>query len=300
MFRPDILGKIIIEGLSDVKLIENTLLESRYFTNLTDIPAWRRAWYAFESEDEVYETAVSEVEAQFAARSELEPTILYHMFGVLLRASGIGVLETSRADILNDGKAYVDEISREGRIFTTKDRPCDLTTLHANSSGLGFSEADSAEFKEFAGYYSQAATIAAKKSYALWARTLIARAAIEATEFMFDLCVNNTRNSLYYDVPILASLPPEEFVTMIVKLPARGQITVFATFKARYDFNSIELALADEKPWLGRVRELLIEAVKAERPLTRYRILQMIKSDLDPILVQAGLLMNSESKASDV
>lgn len=283
VFRPDVLGRIIIEGLSDVDLIKKTLGESRYFAKPTDVPAWRRAWYGFESDDVAYEAAVAEVEKQFAARSERDPAVLYHMFGILLRASDIGALTKTRAEILLDGKAYVDEIARDGKILASVERSGEVNALRG-SSGLGFTEENSSEFNEFVKYYLGASNRASEASYATRARALLDRAKKEPQEFLFDLCVNNVRASPYYETPLLAALPPSEFVTKVVSLPAQGQISVFSMFKGRYEFNRLENVLAPEKPWLAEVRSLLLEAMCSARPMTRSRILAMIASDLDPFV----------------
>jgi hypothetical protein len=284
VFRADVLGRIIIEGLTDAGLVETTLRESRYFAKPSDLPAWTRAWHGFSSEDAAYEAALAEVVRQFEAREEPNCAILYHMFGILLRASDIGALPKTRTEILTDGMTYVDEIARDERIVSSLEQSSEIDGSRS-FAGLGYTEIQSSEFVEFKRYYSDAAKAAAVKSYGRIARAVLERLEEEPEEFVFDLSVSNARASPYYETPILAELPPDEFVAKLLLLPVARQITVFGMFKSRYESPTARQALAPELPWLAEVRGLLLEAMKIARPMTRYRITAMIKDDIDPFLI---------------
>jgi hypothetical protein len=283
VFNPEVLGKIIIEGLNDGKLMKDTLQESRFFAKDSSIPAWIRAWDSFENDDDIYESALKEVLQIFESRAEREPGIIYHIFGILLRASDIGAIEKTRAEVFVAGKAYVDDLKKAGRLYTSLERQSTLNSLHG-FGGFGFTESKTKEFLDFVNYYTASADTAAVASYSTIARSLLDKLDHEPQEFLFDLCVNSVRASPYYEEPVLTGVSAQEFVDKVMSLPAKQQSTIFSMFKLRYEFDRLNQSLALEKDWLENVRALFLQSAAKARPITKVRTHVSVKSVLDPLL----------------
>lgn len=282
----EMLGTILIEGLSDGELLQSALRKSRHFADAASLPAWRRAWYGFESSDTDYEAALAELEREFADREETEPGIIYHMVGIRLKAAEIGALPYSTAEVLSQAKAYADDLAGGGRLMTTFERPVEIDNSRS-FDGLGFSSSGSPEFMGFVRYYYELAQRAASDSYADRARAVLAKLDVMPGEFRRDLSNNNDRASPYYAAPILAAISADEFVAALLKASPSGQIEVFGTLKHRYDFDALRRDLAPERDWLIDVRQKILEAAKGARPMTRYRLEGLVEDDIDPVLREA-------------
>lgn len=279
--RVDLIGRMIVEGIDSRKMFEDTVRDSPKFSGREKPPAWRRAWYGFRQEDAEYEANLAEVLANFEAREELVPGVLYHVFGILLHASNIGALAKTREEVLADGKAYVDEIVKSGRIMNSITQPPDVGSIKG-FSGLGYIAAEFGEFSEFVRYYSDAAEKASTDSYSALARSVLALLETEPEEFFRSLCANHDRPSSYSYRPILASLPAREFVEKVLSLSVERQVNAFSVLKSRYDVLRPELA--SEESWLQEVRSLFLNNIENARPMTRFRIKGMVRDDIDPVL----------------
>jgi hypothetical protein len=88
----------------------------------------------------------------------------------------------------------------------------------------------------------------------------------------------------YGNVPILAVLKPEAFVSTFLALHPKDQRTVLMTFQARYDGSRLAGALAPERPWLENVRGQLVAAADAMPPAGRYRLKSIIERTMGPAL----------------
>lgn len=289
----EVLGRILIEGLSDGELLQAALRKSRYFADPADLPAWRRAWYGFEMSDVDYETALTELEIEFAARKETEPGIIYHVVGIRLKAAEIGALPYAAVEILAQSKAYADDLKAADRLITSIERPVEMDSSRSYD-GLGFSSSGTPEFSDFVAYYSALARRAAEDSYADRARAVIAKLDIAPGEFRCDLSHNHVRASPYYGTPILAAIPADEFVSAMLKVSASAQVEVFRTFKQRYEYDALHRDLAPEREWLIEVRQKLLGAAKEARPMTRYRLGAMIEDDINPLLKEDEEAANAD------
>jgi hypothetical protein len=67
-------------------------------------------------------------------------------------------------------------------------------------------------------------------------------------------------------------------------LQATQQRTVLIALKGRYEDGRIDHELAQERPWVERVRTLLDAAASSMSPISKYRLRQSVKYGLDEAL----------------
>ena len=103
-------------------------------------------------------------------------------------------------------------------------------------------------------------------------------------QYLQMLCQNHVGPSLYHNVPILSAISAGDFVNKVLPLSAPSQNTVFHTFKNRYQDGQLQKELCEEKEWLMEIRRLFQKKVASSRPLLKYRILDLIKNNVDPFL----------------
>ena len=91
--------------------------------------------------------------------------------------------------------------------------------------------------------------------------------------------------------PVLAALDPAEFVAAFLELKPAAQRAIAMGLLRRYDHARLTQELAGEAEWAQRVETLLTEAAECASPLTRDRLLGIIRHSLGKRLV--GLLAST-------
>jgi hypothetical protein len=86
------------------------------------------------------------------------------------------------------------------------------------------------------------------------------------------LCVTSSGDSIYYRIPILASIDPSVFVDLVLQQSPSRQRVIMMAFKGRYEHGQLKGELAAEAPWLLGVRDKLVSAATSMSQLGKYRV----------------------------
>jgi len=203
------------------------------------------------------------VEEQFRRREFSIVGELLQVFGLRLNFSDVGVLQRARNEIVAECKAYIDDLRNAGRL---SDHHVDPFGDMQSWEGLGFFERESREFKEIQDYLYSSIAEASKTSLPLRGLQLLELMKKDAQAFFRDLCVNNVTASPFFDVPILASIEPDVFVSEVLTLHPAAQSSVFAMFQGRYDRGQLNANLQPEKAWLANVKKEFEKRMSSLRP----------------------------------
>lgn len=284
---PEDLGAFLAEGHADSDKLRHFFEVSRLFAEPSTIPAWRRAWYGFSSDDDAYEAAIAEVEKEFADRAYIGQHVLYHVFGIRLRAVDMGVLTIGRLQIVNEGKAYIDDLAEKGLLENSLLQEVGIGDFGSHD-GLGYQEIESDEFKELLEYYAAAAEAATHAAYGEVARRILSKGAADPETGFTVLTDGDAEEGAIFRVPVLAAIPPSDFVAIVLGYSAPAQAALFKAFKRRYRYDSQRLDLRDEMVWLRQVRPILAQAISTLRPMSRWRLTYFMEDVIDPLLAKVG------------
>jgi hypothetical protein len=94
--------------------------------------------------------------------------------------------------------------------------------------------------------------------------------------------VFDVEQSIYYDVPILAEIDPKKFVDVVLNLKPGSQRAVFTTFRGRYEAGQLKRELVREQSWLDEVRQKFRSAIKDLPPLSKFRVENYVRQNIDP------------------
>jgi hypothetical protein len=107
----------------------------------------------------------------------------------------------------------------------------------------------------------------------------------DAQAFFRELCSNNVTASPFFDVPILASIDPDIFVSEVLALHPNAQASVFAVFRGRYIGGQLKANLQPEKAWLATVKKEFEKKMSSLRPMSKDRLKNQIGHSMDPLLL---------------
>jgi hypothetical protein len=282
----ELLIDVLVKGIIEEGAIRSCLDQSRYFVTTAVEPAWRTVWHWFERTDSEFTVARDKMERQFAAREFSVIGELLHVLGLRLFLAGIGALKKTRRDIVHEGKRYIDELFASRRVEVPLPDDAD-ETYREGYGGLGIQESGTPEYLELLAYLRRKSRQAAEAAYPEKGLALLKEMASDPPLYFRRLCRTNSKDNLYPDIPILASINPDLFVSSLLKQHPVHQRIILMAFKSRYGHGGLARELAPERRWLTTVRDKLAKEADALPPIGRYRLLNDIETSIEPVLAAA-------------
>ncbi len=96
--------------------------------------------------------------------------------------------------------------------------------------------------------------------------------------------MNNYEASIYYNVPVLATIDPEAFADAVLTLTPEAQSSVFTALRVRYDTTISQVELADEKSWLAEVKRAFDGRLGGLKPVSRFRLKNLVGRNITPFV----------------
>jgi KAP family P-loop domain len=279
----ELLIEILIKGIVIQKKIRDSINRSSYFVSAVDEPAWRTVWYAIDRDDGDFDRAFAEMERQFCAREWVIAGELLHAFGIRLWLSDVGALDKNRSKIVSDGKAYVDDLYNQKRLDLSKTDVFDDIRFGAYA-GLGIRENETPEYRELFDYLAEKRRQATTDQYPERGLELLKEMETDPNLYFRRLCVTNTNDSIFYNIPILASINAGKFVESVLRQSPEHQRIVMSAFKSRYENGRLQNELSSERPWLEVVGEKFAVAVADAPLIKKYRVNKLVEWYITPFL----------------
>ncbi len=241
--------EIFGKGILDNKAINNYLLDSEYFQN-KNTPDWLNLWNYWTITDNNFSENLATVEKSFEDRKYEEIGEVKHVVAEFLQFSKMGIYKKSKEKILDSAKEYVRWLRDNNKL---PDIHIDRYRWNNSYKGYGFLGEDSEGFQEFCQFVDSQIDEAGIEKLPETGKDLLKLMASDINTFVSEL-IQLEGECTYYDIPVLASIDPREFVDTWISLSPFDQDLVRMIFEKRYDFkNNCE----DEKDWLKEINVLL-------------------------------------------
>jgi hypothetical protein len=223
------------------------------------------------------------MEAQYAAREFRIDGEILHVLGLQLFLSDRGILKQSRAEIVADGKKYIDDLYN-AKALTEDPSGVFSETRFSGYGGLGMNEAETPEYRELFDYLREKRQRAFEDTYAAKAVDLLGEMKADVQQFYRHVSYTASGDSIYGGTPLLAKLDPDAFIDALLSLHPSEQHIVMMALKGRYDHGQLNRDLKDERTWLEAIRERLLARARAMKPISRYRIEMHVQWYVDELL----------------
>jgi hypothetical protein len=275
-----LLVDILAKGIVEENAIRSSVDKSRFFVDPSVEPAWRTVWHWHERTDAQFEIALQKMEKQFADRQFVLPGEMIQVFGLQLFLSSIGVLNKTREQIVADAKQYMDDV------FSAKPEQIQLKTdLSAwdrqTYDGLGVFDNETPELRQLFDNLVEHNKKAIENTYPAKAKELMREMETDPSLYARRLCLTNSEENIYYDIPILSYIDPGSFVQTVLRQPESHQRIIFTGFKGRYQNGALSDRLPREIDWLTTVKDKFVEAAKKMSPIGKYRLLQNVEYGIE-------------------
>lgn len=278
------LVNLLTKGIVDSDQIRGELDASWFFVTVADEPPWRTVWHAFERTDEELNTALAEMERAFDAREYTISGEILHVFGLRLWMSKIGAIPKSLEEVVAEGRAYIDDLYASGRLELPSAHDDFSDMRFSGYGGLGIHENSTPEYRALYIYLRDKRQVAAVDRYPLIADELLADMEADPDLFLHRICLTNDGANEFYSMPVLASLDPNRFATVLLEQHPARQRTVLIALKARYEHGKLDRELREEQSWATDVRNRLYAEAEGLPPISKYRVRQNLHYTLDEVL----------------
>lgn len=275
---------LLTKGIVDTVQIHTELNASSFFVTVSDEPAWRTVWHAFERTEDEFNSALKEMERAFSKREYYITGEILHIFGIRLWLSKIGALSKGLEIIVSEAKTYVDDLYAQGRVEPLDADAGYQEMLFEDFGGLGIHENSTEEYRALYHYLSQKRRAAAADRYPKIAEDLLGSLRNSPDSFIQRIAYPRDQNKNLSYVPVLASIDPGEFASIFENLHPSHQRSVLIALKARYDHDKLKRDLKDEHGWAVELRRHLLHSAESASPIARYRVVQNIKYYLDEVV----------------
>jgi hypothetical protein len=272
----EILAGMLFRGDIDGDAVRAAIDTSALFRKPGQQPLWMRAINLFEASDDEVDAVVAEVTAAFDRREVQERGQLMHLLGARLWYARLGLTEQTATQVEKDGLAYIAALEAAGEISSAG---YDVTDRDESFHGYRVAESETKEFRTMAEAYRNASERARRATYLPTARELLGRFRDEPREVLLDMVVNDFRQALFHNNPILAEVPPEEFAAAVLALPPRQQTLLLELLHGRHERNP-STRMRPERDWAHQVEALLTAALPGQRPMSRERLRSAIARNL--------------------
>lgn len=269
----EILVAYLIRGILDEQKVKECLDASRFFVTVADEPPWRTVWHWMERTEHDFYAALSEMETQFSTREYVIQGEILHVLGLRLFLSRIGILKVARAEVVKEGKQYIDDVYNRKTLELIK---ADHFVGLQGYGGLGIHEHETPEYQELFNHLKEKTRRAFEDTYPQKADDLLNEMKTDVELFYRHLCLTNSADNIYHSTPILASIDADRFVDELIKLNLNHQRKVMMIFKSRYEHGQLKGELKAEKEWAQSVREKLLARAETMSPISKYRIENLI------------------------
>lgn len=282
----ELLVDYLVRGIVDSSAIRSELNASRFFIKVADEQPWRTVWHWMERSDVEFNAALTKMNEQFEKREFTKDGEILHVFGLRLFLSDRGILPISRAEVVAQGKQYLDEVYAMKALELPP--AGEFSEIRFQGwGGLGIHENDTAEYKELFHYLTAKTQRSVEDTYPQKAINLLSEMTSDVGSFYRHVSLTHDDSDQYIRAPVLARLAVDDFVNAFLSLHPNAQHVVMMALKGRYEHGQLDRDLTEEKPWILSVRNVLEKRLPTLSQISQYRLrknidwyLQATKSDV--------------------
>jgi hypothetical protein len=267
-----VIRDLLFDSVVDGATIRDLVTRSKYYSAAKNEPVWRALWNAMSRSDREAQDAVDEVEQMFQTRAFTDQGEMLHVFGERLWLSRIKAIAPPLTDVVTECKRYIDDVYTAKEIDPAKSMRDVLGNATESYDGLMFMEHESKEFGEIVAHLHAAENQAQVDSYPAKSQELLKVMETDTELFFRQLCLTNSNDNIYAQVPILPAIDPAEFVARVIALPPEYRRTALMPFAQRYTYLNIAPQLIPELAWLENVKKGLENEIAKLPPIAKHAL----------------------------
>jgi len=248
------------KGIIDREIILESLKKNKHFQD-ENTPSWVKLWHFRDLEDDEFSELYEKVSQEIENKEHNEIGVVKHITGLFLAFSDLGLINETKEVIIENAKGYIDYMKSNQLLSQLNSNP--YPEFEDDTwGGLGFAGKDLSEFKELNEYIVKKTEEIKTESMPDAGKSLLETMVSDTRKFYRQLVHTNSEDNLYYEVPILRYIVPENFVTEFEKLSPESKMTVAYALKGRYKHTIFLEKIHEEITWLEQIKSILFKKQK--------------------------------------
>lgn len=267
-------------GFLEKEKVELSILNSDYFIN-ERTPKWIKLWYCFDLNDDDFEKISQDVYSQLESLTISDKYEIVQIVGIFIELCRLNLVPYKKREIIRLGKESFEKLKMEKKLRLEKyeEFPSD------SSHGLGYMNRENQIFKDFLTYATNIVNSSQEEDYPSLAIDLLNKLEKSTAEFEEAIVLGNSKNNLYYNVPILKYIPVNDFIDVFLKLDNKEKKKFSWIFGKRYKHTQFHIYLKDELDWLKNLRKELAKESKKNEGKVSSKIIELtLLKTLDKII----------------
>ena len=237
---------MLCDGRIDACAINAALSVDEMFVAPDDEPSWRKVWHGIMRDALEFGSAFITMEKEFVERKFDDPGIVLHVMGLRLWGSEIGELEKGEDTVVREGKSYIDDLRRSGRLRLYRQQG-----FHDAAHGLQYHNAETDSFRTLRHYLSEQSQLAYEDGWSALGESLVEDMSGDGEKFYGRICWSGGHSKPdCADDAILLKISPKIFVDKLLTCSPQAQRTILGGLRARYEGGQLTSSLMKEGPWL--------------------------------------------------
>lgn len=265
-------------SLVDKKKLIESIQFSSYFKSQA-LPNWAKLWHWRDLETGEFDNLVQSVEAELGTKQYTTIGVVKHAVGLLSQFSSMGLVDRNIKDIIVLGQQHVLHLKAETVIS-----PEISSFKNQFAYGLQFFGLDIPEFKDFLAFCDITEAESRTEAIESVGKSIGERIMADPRLFARSICVCNSEDQVYCDIPIFAHSDAEVFGKAYFSLPIKDKDLINSGINKRYNFGPARETLRSEEQWLLNLKDFFQRFTSEQDKLTRVRVRELVES-IDAALV---------------
>jgi hypothetical protein len=241
--------------------VELSIKNSYYFQD-ERTPNWIKLWHYFDMNDDDFEKSFQKVFSELESKNISDKYEIVQVVGLFISFCNINLIPYKKKRIVKLGRESFKKLKAEKKLKLAKYEEFPSNVSH----GLGYMGLKDPDFIEFLSYATKLVNSSQEEDYPSLAIELLNKLEKSQHEFEEAVVISNSRNNLYYNVPILKYIPLDKFMAVFLKLDNKEKKQLAWTFEKRYEHSEFHQNLKDEIDWL---KKLQVELEKEQKKHVR-------------------------------
>ena len=255
IFEPSAWELFFDKGIIDEKSMLESLKKNKHFQD-QNTENWVKLWHFRDLEDSEFSDLYRIVSQEVASKEHKEVEVIKHIMGLFLVLSDLGLINETKKEIIKEAKGYIDYL-KSNNLLSQSNANTFAAFDDESWGGLGFAGKDLSEFKELNEYIAKKTEEIKTESMPDAGKSLLKTMVSDTSKFYRQLVHTNSDDNLYYEIPILKYIDPENFVTEFEKLPPENKRTVAYALTGRYKHTIFLEKIYEEITWLEQIKSIL-------------------------------------------
>ena len=259
------------KGYVNKKIIDSELPQTHYFRDVHS-ENWERLWNFYLLDEEEFNYTLKNVEDEIDQFQIIHKSKIKHVYGLLLQFAEIGIYRKTKPEIIESGKSYIDQVISNGNLVIEENVFPDDDDGYGGKMYYG-RKLD--EFKELDTYIEEQVKIWKASKLPSVAYEILSYANSDVYLFARSICQSNSKESIYYRVPLLHHIKPIDFVDKYWEVHPNQRRMILSAIAERYNNERNYSHLDLEQGWVQSVLDIFEDNVKEKKGTNVSHILDM-------------------------